>query len=66
MTRFKLIVLFAAFLVGEVSAAIGPAATLNIGNANISPDGRTRSAVLAGGTFPGPVITGTKVTFSFI
>ncbi|KAF5352073.1 hypothetical protein D9758_009445 [Tetrapyrgos nigripes] len=33
---------------------------LVIVNAEVSPDGFTRSAVLAGGVFPGPVITGNK------
>ncbi|KAF8994966.1 laccase [Cyathus striatus] len=41
-------------------ASIGPVATLNIANNNISLDGFTRSTVLAGGTFPGPVISGNK------
>nr|ACZ58369.1 laccase [Cerrena sp. WR1] len=39
-------------------AAIGPVADLHITDANVSPDGFTRPAVLAGGTFPGPLITG--------
>ncbi|KAE9399013.1 laccase [Gymnopus androsaceus JB14] len=43
-----------------VTAAIGPVADLNIVNSKISPDGYTRSAVLAGGVFPGPLITGNK------
>lgn len=42
-------------------AAIGPVTDLDIANAAISPDGFSRQAVLAGGTFPGPVITGNKV-----
>ncbi|KAJ7260636.1 laccase 2 precursor [Mycena rebaudengoi] len=41
-------------------AAIGPSATLQIANKNVSPDGYPRPAVLAGGTFPGPVIKGNK------
>ncbi|TFK34036.1 yellow laccase [Crucibulum laeve] len=46
-------------------AAIGPTADLHIENKNISPDGFTRSAVLAGasaggGVFPGPLITANK------
>jgi len=41
-------------------AAIGPVADLHISNANIQPDGFTRPAVLAGGTFPGPLIKGNK------
>ncbi|KAI0078085.1 laccase A [Panus rudis PR-1116 ss-1] len=41
-------------------AAIGPVTDLHIVNDNIAPDGFTRAAVLAGGTFPGPLITGNK------
>ncbi|TFK82942.1 multicopper oxidase [Polyporus arcularius HHB13444] len=41
-------------------AAIGPVTDLEIVNANVSPDGFNRAAVLAGGTFPGPLITGSK------
>ncbi|KAH9479059.1 Laccase-2 [Psilocybe cubensis] len=49
----------------EDAGAIGPDADLYIGNKAISPDGFTRSAVLAGSSmdslsFPGPVITATK------
>ncbi|OCH84564.1 laccase 2 [Obba rivulosa] len=39
-------------------AAIGPVTDLTITDASISPDGFERAAVLAGGTFPGPLITG--------
>ncbi|KAF9259972.1 laccase [Marasmius fiardii PR-910] len=42
------------------ASTIGSIADLPIVNAQISPDGFARSAVLAGGTFPGPVITGQK------
>ena len=45
----------------SVNAAIGPVTDLHIVNANISPDGFSRPTVLAGGTFPGPVIQGNKV-----
>ncbi|KDR80955.1 hypothetical protein GALMADRAFT_61136 [Galerina marginata CBS 339.88] len=46
-------------------AFIGPIANLNIGNKVISPDGFSRSAVLAGSSanslaFPGPVVVGIK------
>nr|CBV46340.1 laccase [Meripilus giganteus] len=41
-------------------AAVGPVTDLPITNANISPDGFTRAAVLAGGTFPGPLVSGNK------
>ncbi|KAJ7728919.1 laccase 1 [Mycena metata] len=37
-------------------ASIGPSGELEIANKHIAPDGFSRSAVLAGGTFPGPVI----------
>ncbi|GLB43342.1 putative multicopper oxidase family protein [Lyophyllum shimeji] len=42
------------------AVAIGPDSTLVISNKVISPDGFPRAAVLAGGTFPGPVIIGKK------
>ncbi|KAF9038528.1 laccase [Panaeolus papilionaceus] len=42
------------------AASRGSKYILEIGNANISPDGFERSAVLAGGTFPGPIISGQK------
>ncbi|TCD66597.1 laccase, multicopper oxidase, benzenediol:oxygen oxidorectuctase [Steccherinum ochraceum] len=55
---------FAAFVVLSLSvgvqAAIGPVTALNIVNRNISPDGFTRPAVLADGTFPGPLLRGNK------
>ncbi|KAF8999336.1 yellow laccase [Cyathus striatus] len=46
-------------------ASIGPSANLYVGNKNISPDGFSRSAVLAGSSassldFPGPLIVGNK------
>ena len=57
---------FSAFitlsLVAGALAAIGPVADLHIVDADIAPDGFTRPAVLAGGTFPGPLITGNKVS----
>lgn len=59
-------------------AAIGPSTTLTISNANIAPDGFTRSyawlhnsgifankqdrAVVTNGIFPGPLLTGQKVS----
>lgn len=42
-------------------AAIGPVADLHIVNKDLAPDGVTRPTILAGGTFPGPLITGQKV-----
>ncbi|KAJ7202279.1 yellow laccase [Mycena pura] len=56
--------LSAAFLllstVSSAYASIGPIAELEIVNKVIAPDGFTRSTVLAGGTFPGPLIKGSK------
>lgn len=48
--------------------AIGPVTDLQIMNRDIAPDGFTRPAVLAGGIFPGPLITGQKVrqTYFFL
>ncbi|KAF7973388.1 hypothetical protein HWV62_15493 [Athelia sp. TMB] len=45
---------------GSVRAAIGPVTDLVISNADLAPDGYTRATVLAGGTFPGSLITGNK------
>ncbi|KIY74418.1 multicopper oxidase [Cylindrobasidium torrendii FP15055 ss-10] len=56
MSLFVILSLFAS----SALAAIGPVATLDIVNANVSPDGFTRAAVLAGGTYPGPLIQGSK------
>ncbi|KAJ6547717.1 laccase [Mycena sp. CBHHK59/15] len=42
------------------AATIGPSAKLEIVNKQIAPDGYPRSTVLAGGTFPGPLIKGNK------
>lgn len=44
--------------------AIGPVTDLKIVNRDIAPDGFTRPAVLAGGSFPGPLITGQKVRYT--
>nr|QMP96878.1 laccase D precursor [Cerrena sp.] len=41
-------------------AAIGPVTDLHIVNQNLAPDGFNRPTVLAGGTFPGPLIRGNK------
>lgn len=44
------------------SASIGPVTDLHVSNADVSPDGFSRAAVLAGGVFPGPLIVGNKVS----
>ncbi|KAI0294023.1 laccase C [Multifurca ochricompacta] len=60
MNRLLSLLLLLAATSGRVSAAIGPSADLEIVNLNIAPDGFNRSTVLAGGTFPGPLIQGNK------
>nr|AAW28937.1 laccase B [Trametes sp. 420] len=61
LTSFRRLSLFLfTALATRTFAAIGPVTDLNIVNANISPDGFARDAVLAEGTFPGPLITGQK------
>ncbi|KAG6849322.1 hypothetical protein H0H93_009464 [Arthromyces matolae] len=56
-----LLVLFALLLLcAAVEGAIGPIADLHISNEILAPDGFDRSTVVAGGTFPGPAIIGTK------
>ena len=58
----------AAVLLGAASgvlAAIGPVTDLAIVNKVIAPDGVPRDTVLAGGTFPGPLIQGHKVCIRF-
>ena len=44
-----------------VAGAIGPVADMTISNADVSPDGFSRAAVLVNGVFPGPLITGNMV-----
>ncbi|KAJ7153885.1 laccase 1 [Mycena crocata] len=58
MVFAPLIALGLVSLAGAVS--IGPTADIRIINANVSPDGFTRSAVLANGLVPGPTIVGKK------
>ncbi|KAJ7646284.1 laccase [Mycena polygramma] len=52
--------LFLSVLSGTraAEAAVGPSTSLVISNKQIAPDGYSRSAVLAGGTFPGSLIKG--------
>jgi len=57
-SRRTLLTLFAVF--SKTFAAIGPVTDLHIVNAVIAPDGFSRSAVLAEGVYPGPLITGKK------
>ncbi|KAH9918575.1 laccase [Epithele typhae] len=51
--------LIALFSFGRlVAGAIGPVADLTISNADVTPDGDTRAAVVVNGLMPGPLITG--------
>ncbi|KAJ7353692.1 laccase A [Mycena albidolilacea] len=47
-------------LAGTYATQLGPSGTLEITNQAISPDGYSRTAVLANGQFPGPLITAKK------
>ncbi|KIK14451.1 laccase [Pisolithus microcarpus 441] len=47
------------------SNVLGPVSTVEVVNKVIAPDGFARSTVLAGGTFPGPLIQARKVLFMF-
>ncbi|KAJ7688671.1 laccase 5 [Mycena rosella] len=49
-----------SFLSGSLAFGPGSVTNLKIVNGNISPDGFSRSAVLAGGTFPGTPILANK------
>lgn len=55
MIQLYVFLCFLASLQGY-AVTIGPVSDLVISNENISPDGFTRSAVLAGGTHPAPAI----------
>ncbi|OBZ73717.1 Laccase [Grifola frondosa] len=58
MQRFSVLVAL-GFAIATL-ASVGPVTDLSIVNDNISPDGFTRAAVLAGGTFPGTLIKANK------
>ena len=60
MAKVRTFAALAAF-VQLVAGAIGPIADLTISDADISPDGYSRAAVVMNGQFPGPLITGNKV-----
>ena len=49
-----------------VSASIGPTADMTISNADVSPDGFTRAAVVVNDVMPGPLVVGNKVRLSGI
>ncbi|TFK54463.1 laccase [Heliocybe sulcata] len=50
-----------AFVSGALGiTSVGPNTNLTISNVQLAPDGYTRSTVVAGGTFPGPIIKANK------
>ncbi|KAJ7923516.1 laccase 2 precursor [Mycena leptocephala] len=55
---FSSSILALSLLSGSIATSIGPVANLPIVNKVIAPDGFTRKTVLAGGTYPGPLIKG--------
>ncbi|KAJ8592033.1 laccase [Rhizopogon salebrosus TDB-379] len=50
----------ASYPLNSASNTLGPKSNLIIANKVVNPDGFTRSATLAGGTFPGPLIAARK------
>ncbi|KAJ6557732.1 laccase [Mycena capillaripes] len=50
----------ATCLISTVLASVGPTADLTLTNADVSPDGFLRQAVLVNGQVPGPLIVGNK------
>ena len=62
MARFQsLLSSISLLFVASVYGGIGPTTDLTISNADTSPDGFTRAAVVVNGVFPGPLITGNMV-----
>ena len=67
MSNFKALLSYTVLsLVATAYAAIGRVADLNSTNADISPDGFTRAAVVTNGVFPAPLITANKVSTVFL
>ncbi|KAJ7580936.1 laccase 5 [Mycena floridula] len=60
VSPLRSVALAGTLLVTQVFAKIGPIADLVISNKIIAPDGFNRSVVVAGGTFPGPLIVANK------
>lgn len=62
MANLRLLsVIIALSLSFDALAAIGPTGNLTISNGNVNPDGYSRSAVLIGGSTPGPLVQGNMV-----
>ena len=65
MVRFQSFLPYLAlFFAASAYAAIGPVADLVISNADVTPDGFTRAAVVVNEAFPSPLITGYKVSLA--
>jgi len=62
LTLISSTILSLPLLISQATPAIADAQsyTLNIGNAYIAPDGFSRSASLANGQFPGPLLSANK------
>ena len=60
-TRFMRVFISLATVLTRAMAAIGPVTDLQIVNADVAPDGFTRSAVLSDGVVDTNLITGQKV-----
>ncbi|KAK7685420.1 laccase, multicopper oxidase, benzenediol:oxygen oxidorectuctase [Cerrena zonata] len=58
--KISVLTLTTIVLALRAHAAVGPVADIHIVNKDLAPDGVTRPTILAGGTFPGPLITGQK------
>ncbi|OBZ65243.1 Laccase [Grifola frondosa] len=58
MLQSRIFIPFVPLLFVLSAAGIGPVTNLSIVDTAVTPDGYTRQAVLPGGTFPGPLITG--------
>nr|AMQ22747.1 laccase [Marasmius cladophyllus] len=61
MAKFQSLLSYTVLsFVAAAYAAIGPVADLTISNAQVSPDGFLRDAVVTNGLMPGPLIAGNK------
>ena len=60
MAKTRTFAALAAFI-RLVAGSIGPIADFTISDADVTPDGFTRAAVVMNGQYPGPLITGNKV-----
>ena len=63
MARFQSLLSYITLsLVASAYAAVVPVADLVLTNAQVSPDGFPRDAVVVNGAMPAPLITGQKVS----